>query len=360
MAIQTIDALKRHVGWARRIELSLMAPYLYAMYSLKDETSDAYATIRSVALEEMLHLALGSNLAVALGDRPRFYDPTLVQAYPSPLLHRVPELVLHLAPCSIEVVRDTFMAAEKPQAVPSIPESEEYQTVGQFYEAVAQGFALLGQRYPDLLFAGNVPARQLVRGYGPVAGDVWGSGHLIGVVDLASAFEAISFIVRQGEGVLPTMYADVQGQELAHYDKFAQIASGRLPLGEVWPLAVDPRAASYPEPVRGLAELWNASFSYMLMVLDQLYWITDPAQRTTLTYLGMVMIMNRVLKPVAELLVRQPIADGVHAGPTFELFRFTGPPRAELVAMAAALEGSYPALAPIRGILAGLPELFMV
>ena len=71
MAIKTLDDLRTHVALARQVEMSTIPPYPYAMYSIKDQKSDASCLIASIAVEEML-LALTTNLLLALGGEPDF------------------------------------------------------------------------------------------------------------------------------------------------------------------------------------------------------------------------------------------------------------------------------------------------
>jgi hypothetical protein len=88
MAIKTLDDLRTHVALARQVEMSTIPPYLYAMYSIKDQKSDASCLIASVAVEEML-LALTTNLLLALGGEPDF-GVDLVPTFPSVLAHHQP------------------------------------------------------------------------------------------------------------------------------------------------------------------------------------------------------------------------------------------------------------------------------
>src|SRR5258705_7551865 len=72
---------------AAEIEHGLMCCYLFAAYSLKRSTSDELiekevatvarwrGAIVSVAVEEMLHLSLVSNLLTAIGFAPQFQRP---------------------------------------------------------------------------------------------------------------------------------------------------------------------------------------------------------------------------------------------------------------------------------------------
>ena len=53
--------------------------YLYAIFSIREQASASAKVFRSVVIEEMLHVALASNLLVAVGGQPKLYhqDTTL-------------------------------------------------------------------------------------------------------------------------------------------------------------------------------------------------------------------------------------------------------------------------------------------
>ena len=77
---------------AAEIEHTLMCSYLYAAFSLKEETESSFSrkeaeavkrwhkTIKGVAVEEMGHLLIVSNLTAAIGGRPHFTRPN----FPAP------------------------------------------------------------------------------------------------------------------------------------------------------------------------------------------------------------------------------------------------------------------------------------
>ena len=107
--LYTIKNFVIHLRWAMQLELTTIPAYLSAMYALKDSeiaqiarddtltpltvyqqrASRARKLIKSVAIEEMLHLCLVANVISALGATPRFYDVRLVPEYPTviPLQH---------------------------------------------------------------------------------------------------------------------------------------------------------------------------------------------------------------------------------------------------------------------------------
>src|SRR5437867_3379930 len=121
-AIRTRQALRNHLADACRLEMSTIPVYLYTLYSLKQTIPPqrptgaatqtqlgAYETLRTVAIEEMLHLVLARNLLTAVGGDIAFHHEEFIPRYPSPMLHRVPRLELRLARCSPEQI-EAFMA----------------------------------------------------------------------------------------------------------------------------------------------------------------------------------------------------------------------------------------------------------
>ena len=66
MAIKTPEDLRLHLDWAIHVELTTIPLYLYAMYSLREETSEAHSVIRSIVVEEMLHMCLACNLLLSV------------------------------------------------------------------------------------------------------------------------------------------------------------------------------------------------------------------------------------------------------------------------------------------------------
>src|SRR6185295_2272558 len=165
--------------------------YVYAMWSVVDPDSAAATSIKYVAREEMLHMALAANVLTAVGGRARFTGDA-VPRYPGAMRHHDPKLplVLHLAPASVDLLRDVFLRVEQPEEPGAPPEADRYETLAQFYEAIVVALARLG----DEIFTGD-PRTQVTKGY---AGH--GGGALFAVADLDSALLAIEVIVEQGEG----------------------------------------------------------------------------------------------------------------------------------------------------------------
>lgn len=377
--ITTTQGLRTHLYHAAQLEMSTIPLYLYAGYSIQTQSysqwapgMSAFRAIRSVVIEEMLHLCLVRNLMIAIGGGGElaFYDATFVPTYPSPMLHRIPPLMLGLSPASRELMRDMFMPLEKPERTDAPPEPHEYHTIGQFYAAITEGFERLSG--PEL-WAQNRPDLQYQSTY-------WnqdGGGSPIVVCDLPSALSAISTIVEQGEGAAPDQdwvpispTSPEAGQtELSHYAKFRRIAENIDQLGTVWPVPTNPTLASYTgTPAEPLAELFNAAFSYLLAMIDALYATSrqtvQPGQTSHRYGLERTFIaaMGGLLFPIAALLVTIPLPDGLHAAPTFEFFAFgeTSSKKEQLAAMCDKLLGKFPSLGGdngVRRLIALLPSV---
>jgi hypothetical protein len=325
--IADIEELRRHLQWAVEVEHSTIPPYEYAMWSVVDPDSAAATSIKYVVREEMLHTALAANLLTAVGGSPRFVGD-VVPRYPEPMRHHDPKrpLVLHLAPASVELVRDVFLQIEQPEEPGARPEADHYETLAQFYEAIVAALVDLGHE----VFTGD-PRTQVTKGY---AGH--GGGALFAVTDLDSALLAIEEIVEQGEGTHTSALAPVgfdhmtrlahlklepfgfQGApEPAHYWRFLDIVEGRTPLGDVHPMRVDPSSRDLPEgELRDLSRLFDACYSLQLDVMD---WVWRVGDESPLIDSAMVPLMNHAQKPVARALVREPWPDGSGevAGPPF-------------------------------------------
>ena len=325
-AITDLEDLRRHLQWAVEVEHSTIPPYEYAMWSVVDRDSAAATSIKYVAREEMLHTALAANLLSAVGGRPRFTG-NAVPRYPEPMRHHDPKLplVLHLAPASVDLVRDVFLRIEQPEQPGARPEAERYETLAQFYEAIVLALADLGEK----VFTGD-PRTQVTRGY---AGH--GGGTLFAVTDLDSALLAIETIVEQGEGTHTSALAPIgldtsrlahlklepfgfQGApEPAHYWRFLDIVEGRTPLGRVHPMRLDPSSDDLPDgKLRDLSRLFNACYSLQMEVMERVWGAGD---ESPLIDAAMVPLMNHAEKPIALALLHEawPDGSGDVAGPPF-------------------------------------------
>lgn len=387
--ISDVPQLVNHLKQAAYLELSTIPMYLYAAFSIGSRGYSqwspglgAFRLIRSVVVEEMLHLCLVRNVLVGVGhgDDIKFYDPKFVPIYPSPMLHRYPKLLLHLAPCSRELVRDVFMEFERPtpQAGEGKPPKGWYATIGEFYRAVGKGLTNLDTQLGTRLWANNQPTVQYVSAY-------WnndGGGAPLLVEDLTTALDALKIIMEQGEGIdpgAPSVPIDplqpIPGlNEMPHYTKFKQIADGIDPLGPVWPLPTDPRSADYQadEAITSINTLFNAAYCYVLHMLDVLYATSwkdmKPGTKNKRYHYERTFIsaMQGVLVSVAEAMVATPVTKGRYggkgnAGPSFEYYQLPRIGKREhLIQLCDAAMPHFPALGgdnSVRWLLTKLPDL---
>lgn len=206
---------------ASELEHGLMCEYLFAMFSLKRQAKEGPSTdqleaagrwdrmISGVAAQEMLHLALVSNLLTAVGAVPHFERPN----FPQQAKYYPPGVQLALVPFGERALRH-FMYLERPEgfeladadgfgvvqaAAPItgdyavVPFEEDYATVGHLYRGIEQGLERLVQRHGEQrVFVGPPDAQ--------ITGTFFRWNELIPVTDLASAKLAIETIVEQGEG----------------------------------------------------------------------------------------------------------------------------------------------------------------
>ncbi|MGH3793747.1 MAG: ferritin-like domain-containing protein [Pseudonocardiaceae bacterium] len=71
----SLDVLKEHLQYAVDLEFWTIPYYLTALYSVRDQSSEAFQLIRSVVDQEMLHLELAANVANAYGVNVKFSAP---------------------------------------------------------------------------------------------------------------------------------------------------------------------------------------------------------------------------------------------------------------------------------------------
>jgi hypothetical protein len=350
--LRTVKDLQEHLEKAMKIEHSTIPPYLCAYYSIENSLTASAQSIRGIAIEEMLHLSLAGNLLNAVGGKPNFNDPTFIPKYPSPMLdHADPPIIIHLGPASVATIRETFLAIEQPETAGDVPEDDNYNTLGQFYEAISRGIddlvAELGEKE---VFRGN-PARQLGGGY--TGGYAATGGRLYPVTDVRSARRAIDEIVSQGEGAGATE-TDPDG-ELAHYWRFNQIVNGTNPLGKVYPMRMDPRTDDLPPgPLRELSQLFDDVYGLLLRSMTRFFNMDSGPERTLLVA-TVAPLMYGVLRTIAVILMETHIPDREQtAGPSFQ---FSITPQPEVVARCEKLRAVYPRLAGAYDFLVTLPPI---
>ena len=335
MMITTLLSLRAHLQTAIEIEHATLPPYMCALYSIRDDqNAEAAEVVHSVFMEEMLHLTLAANLLNAVGGRPRLESPNLLPAHPATLPHSDGSVVVAVQPFSPPAVA-AFMAIERPGEPAGPPEDDRFETIGQFYAAIAQALETLAVEIgEDALFSGD-PARQ-------VTGTAYygGAGGIIAVTDLASARRAPEEIVEQGEGLDHGSIWDGERSmfhpdrdEVGHYFRFLELRDGRRhapgdtprsgPTGEpldvdwdaVHPMRPNPRRADHNpgSPARLALDAFARDYCGVLHLLERTF-NGSPA------LLAVATGAMYALKAQAVALMQTPYDDdsGQTLGPAFE------------------------------------------
>jgi hypothetical protein len=221
LEIDSREELVYLLGEACELEHGLMCEYLYAQFSSSGPPTRASrgaacpgpgveSTLIDIIKQEMLHLALATNILTAVGAAPHLERPNL------PILSRwyPPEVQIALLPFSERALRH-FMYLERPEGMtltdaegfvarptiaalaeldrPVVAVPERWRTVGHLYRGIEAGLVRLCGRYgEDGVFIGPPPAQAVTATFEWI--------ELTAVTDLGSASRAIDLIVEQGEG----------------------------------------------------------------------------------------------------------------------------------------------------------------
>ncbi len=175
------------------------------------------ALIMSVVVEEMLHMALSSNIksACKLGGLPILVDKT-PNIWPAYLPGHVPEFDINRSKLTLDLLH-TFLLIESPNPFNNGNGEEgnaiEYTTIGEFYGQIID--FIKSKDISDEDFQSGRPQLLPKKGYygqnnidtiyydenhKPQFANADDSGVLVGICDKASAIHAIEEIVEQGEG----------------------------------------------------------------------------------------------------------------------------------------------------------------
>jgi len=341
---------------AAELEHNFMCLYLYAIFGLKRHMSEGVSaeelaalekwrtTILGIGLEEMSHLALVSNLFIALGCTPHFSRPNF-PAFPG----MYPEgIIVELAKFDMDTL-DHFIFLERPRSMELkdgktfsadvhydrvapkgrlMAYAGDYSTVGDLYEALRDAIEYLCDKIGEKeLFCGD-PAQQI----GPLDSPLPG---LIIIKDKATAFKAMDTIITQGEGALQ--------EQGSHFERFSTIKREyedllkknpkfepsrpvarnpvmRVPLDKEHRVLVDePLAAQF-------IDLSNALYMFMLKSLVQVYSIENRPSAQKKEMLEIAFTMMHTMGIIGETLTYMPASSsrpGINAGMSFAMNRFT-------------------------------------
>jgi hypothetical protein len=211
---RVIDALTI----ALRLEFATIPFYLYSLYSLDRSKNGTIASIiKSVVIEEMLHMALVCNVMNALEQTPAIDDPDCVPTYPGPLPGGIEDrLTVHLERYSLAQLA-TFLTIEEPETPLNFPVlsadvAQPPLTIGRYYSELKTQIEALSDG--DFVRAGR----------NQVGDDIILNARV--VTNVQTALAALDIIIEQGEGTNQSP-GEVVGSDYAHFYRFMQISKGR-------------------------------------------------------------------------------------------------------------------------------------
>lgn len=347
--IQTLDQLKASLLTALKLELSTIPPYLCGLYTIKDGSNvEAAALIRSVVVEEMLHMVLVANILNAITepgsikDEKLFSVKDIIADYPTPLPGNiVPEMPEGEPPFKVQLLKfskesiNEFCTIERPSD-PEAPinNRKSFDGIGQFYQAIRYGLKRVNKNTPGGIFKGD-PKRQITPEH------YYGSGgKIIKVESYKDAEDAIAEIVGQGEGIDGTIVADHalfgENIEYAHYFKFQEISYGRMysandtnfqmpvrsiptgkPFNVSWTSVYNMKANPKMKDYKNNPELLQKAIEFNKTYITLLNNINDAVSGNPDLLIKGITVMYDLKYKALELL-NIPLGNGECAGPTFE------------------------------------------
>jgi len=130
--------LKDALQMAIELEQSTLPLYLASMFSLEVQNYTTYNLIRSVVMEEMVHMAIVCNILAAIGGTPSIKalsPPSPGKGLPG---GAEPDLEVVLAQLSKRQLKN-FMRLEVPKfLLPAEFAKEQYPTIATLYSAIVE------------------------------------------------------------------------------------------------------------------------------------------------------------------------------------------------------------------------------
>ena len=313
LRVESREELVYLLGEACELEHGLLCEYLYAQFSLKrgveegvsaDELTRIQAwekVLVDIAKQEMLHLALATNILTAIGAAPHFERPNfpiLTRWYP-------PDVQIALVPFGERALRH-FMYLERPEGMtledaegfshagrfeplraddPQLTAgAQEWRTVGHLYRGIEAGLAHLVSRYGESgVFIGPLEAQATT--------DIFEWPELTAVSDLASARAAIEVIVEQGEGARGDWVE-------SHFGRFVGVLEDFLDLRRANP-AFDPSRPVLPAYVHEPPDVEEP------VLIDEAYFhfVEDPDYATSIPHVfeDRPVMVTRTFSKIAAL-----------------------------------------------------------
>ncbi len=341
---------------AAELEHNLMCTYLYAAFSLKDESEGLSAeeaaavkrwrrTIMDVAIDEMGHLAAVWNITAAIGGSPGFgrgnfpldpgYLPAGVVVKLAPFNHDVLQHFIHLERPrgslepdgeSFRYERNFSRNATRPRVTPM---GFDYETVGEFYDMMEKALEFMADKLSEkALFCGD-PALQLSQ-----AEVVLGGAKP--VLCLKTALQACAAIITEGEGANDENPNSHFCRFRAVRNEYEALLAKNPNFAPAHPAAVNPvlrrplaegRVWLEDEDAAAIVDVANAAYQTMLRLLGYAYVLPSPSTEKSLAVdLGIDLMKATTL--LGESAARRPAGPSnpdCNAGMSFTSLRDAAP-----------------------------------
>lgn len=333
--------IKDKLQTAIELELATIPPYLTALFTIRPGTNAMSSTIiRSVVMEEMLHMLLAGNLLSSIGGSVKLGKanipdyPVRMDFHGTQFKDR--QFDIPLARFSKDTV-DIFLQIELPDGFgtgrleAAAIEVPGY-TIGEFYNLIKEDLISVCKEFGEQqVFTGRKECQISEEYY-------WrGGGTPIVVTNLEQAIAAIDLIVEQGEGASfdghPSFFDGEK--DIPHYFRFNEIYMERRykkdddptkpPTGErievdysqVYPIKPNCKSSDFirSSELTNLNNLFNEGYSNMLAQLEEGF-NGNPSSFYTAILNGM-----HKLTALAINMVQIPIpgdSAGRNAAPSFE------------------------------------------
>lgn len=306
-----LDELVLLLHTAAEIEHSLMAQYLYAAYSLPDQSPQRewQETLISIARQEMGHLMATQNLLLSIGAPLNLEreDYPFNAFYPFPFKLE-PLSISSLARYVLAEMPDPFKVPEAniPVLLADAGVEGSISRVGTLFVAIAE---LIGELSSDPVFADSMPFQAKPSDWiaGPYA------LALSTVASIAEASELLNAIAVQGEGP-----DEPDAGPPSHFRRFyamyvaakAHVAATGQPLAEALPIdptVKDAQASGYLQ--HPIARAWGAAFNtrYRCLLYALEHQLSLPNDQEARGRLGQWALADMMaLRTIAQLLKQRP------------------------------------------------------
>jgi len=347
----------------------------------------AASLVMSVVIEEMLHMALTSNVKQSLFGPPSLAGEDNLPLFPAHLPGHEPYFPINAAKLTQDQLK-TFLLIESPEAFTGKDDNDkgviEYETIGDFYRMIMHcvtdnyaNDASYDTSRPQLLPGrghygpNSINTVHYDKNHNPVFPSDDDSGNLVHVTDVGAALKAMNEVVEQGEGhqggdhltssgapicpdvdwndpssINPEDFDDPGKDELSHFAKFLSLyCEGEHLIQKFQDAGLDFHSFfvySFPDNPRlaateghidyasskdasDIMKVINAVYTYTFLMVEACYYNEGNTQFEVFM-LGVHKSMIWVLSELCNAAKKMTISvgkDTYNVGPTFEWYDFS-------------------------------------